>query len=189
MYFSYWSFLHTWFLILCNKCFTTPKRTMFIFLLKWRNIISSNVVTYVEKKGSKRHRQISEDRRHARDTNTDWTYHNTGVRLAFSQNSCVKHNSKKVIQNTLKTKKIKCGLDNVQIGKWNSKSSSKVWYKDQNLKCHNHDQIFQMTDCLEGWACFASLSFCNFASSLFIPWLHIFGAGAYGTREHTGMIF
>ena len=25
MYFSYWSFLRPWFLILCNKCFTTPK--------------------------------------------------------------------------------------------------------------------------------------------------------------------
>ena len=76
-----------------------------------------NVDTYVEKNRPKRHRQISGDQRHARDTNTDWTYHNTGVRLAFSQNSCVKHNSKKVIQNTLKRKKMKCGLDIVQIGK------------------------------------------------------------------------
>ena len=66
------------------------------FSLDMKKLIfeQKNVDTYVEKNGPKRHRQISGDRRHARDTNTDSTYHNTGVRSAFSQNSCVKHNSK-----------------------------------------------------------------------------------------------
>ena len=97
--------------------FHNAKKNNVCFSLEMKKFNFEQRCYVCRKKGSKRHRQISEDRRHARDTNTDWTYHNTGVRLAFSQNSCVKHNSKKVIQNTLKKKKMKCGLDIVQIGK------------------------------------------------------------------------